>query len=74
MIKFICALLILITSGCGVKGRPQPPLTPPMIGRGEPNLPKATEKVRLPKKKNPKSGSADDDWNESDDFLPSEEN
>jgi hypothetical protein len=31
-------LSLVVTSACGVKGRPLPPLTAPQIGRGEPSL------------------------------------
>jgi len=57
-------ILISFTSleGCGVKGKPQPPLTAPVLGRGEPNFSKATEKVKL--KQKPKAP----DWDEPGDF------
>jgi hypothetical protein len=32
---FIMISLIALCSGCGVKGVPLPPLTPPPLGRGE---------------------------------------
>lgn|GEM_PF-6203586 len=34
-------LLTAILSGCGVKGKPQPPLTDSPIGRGRPSFSKA---------------------------------
>jgi len=34
--------------GCGVRGRPQPPLQPPEIGRGQPNFKRATEPMAFP--------------------------
>jgi len=52
--------------GCGVKGKPLPPLTPPVLGRGEPNYSKATEDVKIRKastKKNPSQGEQDD-WDD----------
>lgn len=55
---FFSALLI----GCGIKGKPQPPLTPPVLGRGEPNFSKATEGLKI-KKKPPAF-----DWQEPEDF------
>ncbi|WP_413585886.1 hypothetical protein [Bdellovibrio sp. HCB274] len=46
------SLLLLVASvfvaGCGVKGAPLPPLTPPPLGRGEPTY---SEKTRKDKRK-----------------------
>lgn len=56
--------LLLWAAGCGVKGKPLPPLTTPPIGRGNPNFSKATEKVKL---KNKTTG-AKDDFEEPSDF------
>lgn len=42
-------LLILsgaFVAGCGVKGAPLPPLTPPPLGRGEPTYSEATRKSK----------------------------
>lgn len=49
-----CALVLFLSIplGCGVKGRPLPPLNPAPIGRGEPAL-KETDIKRNLKKKNP---------------------
>ncbi len=33
-------------AGCGVKGAPLPPLTPPPLGRGEPTYSDATRKAK----------------------------
>lgn len=33
--------------GCGVRGRPQPPETPPEIGRGRPTFRRATEQFKF---------------------------
>lgn len=33
---FCCALLAIVVSSCGVKGKPLPPLEPASIGRGAP--------------------------------------
>lgn len=48
-----CALILVLSMplGCGVKGRPLPPLNPAPIGRGEPAL-KETDSKRNLKKKN----------------------
>lgn len=50
--KFIFLSLVLVLSGCGVKGRPLPPLTPAPLGRGEPTYSEATKK-KSSKKSNP---------------------
>jgi hypothetical protein len=59
---FCASLLTILLSACGVKGKPQPPLTAPILGRGEPNYSKTTENVKL--KKKPKTS----DWDEPGDF------
>ena len=38
---------LLLLAGCGVKGKPQAPLTPLGISRGEPSFSKATERVKV---------------------------
>ena len=38
-LAFVCA--------CGVRGRPQPPLTPAELGRGQPTFKRATEEFRF---------------------------
>lgn len=52
-----------VITNCGVKGKPQPPLTAPVLGRGEPSYSKATENVKL-KQQKPRPS----DWNEEEDF------
>lgn len=37
-----------IASGCGVRGRPQPPLTPAELGHGQPSFKRATEEYAFP--------------------------
>ncbi len=49
MIKIL--IFALLCTGCGVKGKPQPPLTPALMGRGQPSYSKATESVKIPKAK-----------------------
>lgn len=49
--------------GCGVKGKPLPPLTPPVLGRGEPNYSKATQDVKI-RKQSPKKNRPQDDWDD----------
>jgi hypothetical protein len=34
--------------GCGVKGDPLPPESPPTIGRGKPNFKEASKEIRIP--------------------------
>lgn len=34
--KIVLIVLFAFIAGCGVKGRPVPPQTPPPLGRGEP--------------------------------------
>ncbi len=52
---FLAAALCLFISGCGVRGRPQPPLTPPELGRGEPTFKRATEEFAFPQVPQPES-------------------
>ncbi|MBX2995630.1 MAG: hypothetical protein KF681_12435 [Bdellovibrionaceae bacterium] len=66
----LLGLLTALVAGCGVRGRPLPPETPPPLGRGEPSFKKATEKVVLPAKK--KREAPPDDWNEPEDFREGE--
>ncbi len=39
----VCVTQSLLTMGCGVRGEPLPPTTPPEIGRGQPTFRRATE-------------------------------
>jgi hypothetical protein len=55
----------LLLEGCGVKGKPLPPLTPPILGRGEPNYSRATQDVKIRKNGNLKNT---DDWDDDSDF------
>lgn len=64
-ISFISVFFVFLTSACGVKGDPQPPLTPPLLGRGEPSFSKATEALKIKKKNKP---SLEPDWDEPADF------
>ena len=59
-------LVALMTAACGVKGKPLPQLTPPVLGRGEPSLSKASDGVKL-KKKNTNS-QGEPDWDDDEDF------
>ena len=63
----LLALCLFGLGACGVKGKPLPPLTAPVLGRGEPNYSKATENVKLKKKNIPS------DWTEEEDFFEDKE-
>ena len=48
-IKGVAAALALIGfSSCGVRGDPQPPLTPPELGHGQPGFKRASEEFAFP--------------------------
>ncbi len=55
LLKRIGYLMILALVGCGVKGDPQPPSQPPMIGHGEPNYTKNHPKLKLKSESRPDS-------------------
>lgn len=55
-------ILSICWTACGVKGKPQPPLTAPVLGRGEPSFSKATEKIKVKRKARPS------DWDENGEF------
>ncbi len=38
----------LIAVSCGVRGKPQPPLEPAQIGRGQPTMKRVTEEYAFP--------------------------
>ena len=65
--KLVLALPFLFAA-CGVKGNPQPPMEPPVLGRGEPNFSKATEDLKIKKLKKKKSEELDPSWDETQDF------
>lgn len=48
--SIIClmALSSVLSVGCGVRGAPQPPLTPAELGRGQPTFKRATEGFAFP--------------------------
>lgn len=45
-------------SGCGVRGNPQPPLTSPTLGHGEPGFKRASEEFAFPNVPTPTPGPA----------------
>jgi hypothetical protein len=47
-IIFVFIPILTVQLGCGVRGRPQPPLTPPELGRGQPTFKRATEEFAFP--------------------------
>ena len=51
----ICCAVGGVIGGCGVRGRPQPPLTPAEIGRGQPTFKRATEEFAFPDVPSPES-------------------
>ena len=57
--------VFFVLSACGVKGKPQPPLEPPTLGRGE-MIQNKKNKTEDSKKK--KYKGVEPDWEESDDF------
>lgn len=69
MKKRLVILLLFFICGCGVKGKPLPPLEQIPIGQGEPNYSKATKDLQIKKKKTKK---IKDDWDEPEDFTESE--
>lgn len=66
--RFAVALLCLTFIGCGVKGKPQPPLIPAFIGRGEPGVAKPQDKNKNSSQNKKK---IEGDFDDSDDFGPS---
>lgn len=58
-------ITVFAVSGCGVKGKPQPPLTPAQLGRGSPSFNKATENIKVPRNK-----KIEGDFEEPADFEP----
>ncbi len=62
---FLSFILGMMSVGCGVKGKPQPPLDPPLLGRGEPVFTEATQDIHLKKKPSVKLS---DDWDDPKDF------
>jgi hypothetical protein len=49
MVKTLLLIsLFVFAIGCGVRGRPTPPTTPPEIGRGQPTFRRATQQFAFP--------------------------
>ena len=53
----LAGIMILIGAvlGCGVRGKPQPPLSPPELGRGQPTFKRATEEFAFPNVPSPEA-------------------
>lgn len=48
-LRFSCAFIFFAALvSCGVRGRPQPPLTPAELGRGQPTFKRATPELAFP--------------------------
>jgi hypothetical protein len=45
---FFCLALLASLEACGVRGDPQPPLTPTELGRGKPTFKRSTEEFAFP--------------------------
>lgn len=52
---FSCLIIAAALGACGVRGRPQPPLTPAELGRGKPTFKRSTEAYAFPNVPNPES-------------------
>lgn len=48
---FVLALVLFV--GCGVRGRPEPPLKPPTLGHGKPTFKRSTEEYAFPEVPSP---------------------
>lgn len=67
----ILSLFLVLSVGCGVKGKPQPPLIPAFIGRGEPSFAKPLDKSKAT---NQGKKKIEGDFEDPDDFAaPPEE-
>ncbi len=55
--KFICLSITasLFLLGCGVRGRPQPPIEPPDLGRGKPTFTRANRELAIPEVPSPEA-------------------
>jgi predicted small lipoprotein YifL len=45
---FVLAAAMICIAGCGVKGNPVPPDTPPEIGKGRPDISTSSEELMIP--------------------------
>jgi predicted small lipoprotein YifL len=61
--RLLATSFLATLTACGVKGKPQPPLTPPVLGRGALEPLKTKDESRAKKKIRPV-----DDWEDSIDF------
>lgn len=63
----ISSFIFWFTFGCGVKGDPVPPDKPSEIGRGRPTYKRATEGIKLERKRPGPRVSEDEDEREEED-------
>lgn len=63
MTRFLL-FLVLVVAGCGVRGKPEPPLLPPVLGQGK------FKPIEKSPKKNVKPKKIEGDWEEEADFPP----
>lgn len=55
MTHLLFAVIAMVLVGCGVRGKPQPPLTPTELGHGQPSFKRATEEFAFPNVPSPDS-------------------
>jgi hypothetical protein len=58
-ITVLFTLSCLLCAGCGVKGDPEPPLTPPELGHGQPAYRRTTRELAFPNVPPVESSKAD---------------
>lgn len=46
--KSVAFVVLLLLASCGVRGKPQPPLTPPELGHGQPGFKRASDEFAFP--------------------------
>lgn len=68
----LIALQILSLCGCGVKGKPEPPLSPPLLGHGKQSYLKSSQKIQI-KSKTKNNNQSEEDWNETETFEGEQE-
>ena len=65
-IASLLAVGMLAAAGCGVRGRPQAPLTPAQLGRGQPTFKRATEEFAFPNVPSPETSATPEAKSPSD--------
>lgn len=69
--RLLLGASLVFGASCGVKGKPQPPVVPVVMSRGEPSFSKATEKIKVAPVNQRKK--LEGDFEESPDFEISPE-